>query len=297
MKNLKTMVGYGLPLYLSSTLNSILGVIQGIILAYFATDFMIGNFKVAMNFTILIALLSGPIATTLFPAFSKRSSKSDEIKKMFSYSVKYTAALIVPATVFVIIASKELIALIYGPSYTLAPTFLALYAISFLYAGFGSAVLGSFFNGIGETKVSLKATAINSMFFIPSALLLTKAYSMTGLISSILISALASLAYSLWVAANKFDMKISLQDSFRVYASSAISAIPAALLISSLQLPIILTLAISATVYASLYLTLMPTIGGIKSVDIENFRAVFKAGPLKPIIDLALKYEAKLIRS
>jgi O-antigen/teichoic acid export membrane protein len=68
------MIAYGLPLYLSNTLNSFAATLRGVILAYFTTNFLIGNFNTAMNFTVLITLISSPIATALFPAFSARPS-------------------------------------------------------------------------------------------------------------------------------------------------------------------------------------------------------------------------------
>jgi O-antigen/teichoic acid export membrane protein len=144
------MPRYGLPLYLSNTLQSFLIIIRGIILAYFTTNFLIGNFNVAMNFITLITIISSPIA--LFPAFSKLNK--DNSKTLFIYSVKYTSAIIIPATIFVLIMSKDLIFLIYGESYTEAPLYLSIYSSIFLLSGFGSMVIGSFFNSIGDTKVS-----------------------------------------------------------------------------------------------------------------------------------------------
>ncbi|MCS7096849.1 MAG: oligosaccharide flippase family protein, partial [Nitrososphaerota archaeon] len=40
---LAPMIAYGLPLYLSNTLNSFVTVLRGMILAYFTTNFFIGN--------------------------------------------------------------------------------------------------------------------------------------------------------------------------------------------------------------------------------------------------------------
>jgi O-antigen/teichoic acid export membrane protein len=53
---------------------------------------------------------------------------------MVRWAIKYSAVIIVPASIFVITESKDLISLIYGSAYQLSPTFLLLYSIQFLYA-------------------------------------------------------------------------------------------------------------------------------------------------------------------
>jgi O-antigen/teichoic acid export membrane protein len=124
----------------------------------------------------------------LFPAFSSLNPSGEEIRRMFRWATKYSAMLVIPASVFISVESKDIIHLIYGKEYGLAPAFLSLYCIAFLYAGFGSIVLGSFFNGIGQTKVNFMATVIQAIFFVPLAFLLTRSYSVLGLIGAMLIS-------------------------------------------------------------------------------------------------------------
>ena len=296
LNNLKVMLGYGSPLYLAGTIQSLLGIYQGMVLAYFVSNVMIGNFSIAMNFTTLITLLTSPIATALFPAFSK--PLGEEIRRMVRYAVKYTAMLVIPASVFVILMSRELVFIIYGPEYMMAPQFLALYSIIFLYVGFGSIVLGSFFNGIGETRVNFKATLIHSILFIPSALALTKGYGVTGLIVSILLSSLASLIYSLLVSKRRFDVGIEFSSSLRIYIASGISTIPVLMLTTYSPFPHLINLFLGATLFIASYLTIIPLIGGINNVDVENFTLMFKKiKPLNIIVNLILSYEAKLLGS
>jgi O-antigen/teichoic acid export membrane protein len=293
--NLKTMINYGSPLYISSFINSIIGTYQGILLAWFTTNIMIGNFSIALNFTTLILLLINPISTALFPAFSKLNPDCEEIKYMVKYAIKYTAILLVPASVFVIIMSKDLVSAIYGNAYVFAPHFLSIYSISFLYSGLGSAVLGSFFNGIGETKVNLNATLIYSAIFIPLAIFLIKNYSILGLIIGFLISTSSSFIYSLFVALKKFHISIDFQNSLRIYLASAISAIPILLLTSYLQLSNIINLVISAIIYVFLYLTIIPLIGSLNTTDLENLKIIFGSMKYIKLLNLVLKYEDKLI--
>lgn len=82
--NLKIMLGYGFPLYLSALLGLFLGQYQTIILAFFTSNFEIGNFSIATNLSSLINVLIFPL-TVLFPAFSKVNPNGDELKKPSSY--------------------------------------------------------------------------------------------------------------------------------------------------------------------------------------------------------------------
>ncbi len=263
--NLRTMIGYGLPLYLSSLTQNIIGVYRGMILAWFATNFMVGNFTIALNFDFatLILLLTGPITTALFPAFSKLNPLGEEMRRMVKYAVKYTATLIIPASAFVIVMAKDLVSIIYGSSYTLAPELLSVYCIAFLYAGLGSVMWGSFFNGISETKVNLKSTLIYATFFIPLAFLLAQSYNVLGLMLAMLLSSLASLIYILQIATRKFNLSIDKESALKIYIASAVSAMPVPPLAYLSPLPSLINLIIGATCYASIYLTIMPIIGGL----------------------------------
>jgi len=167
--SLKTLVGYGYPLYFSAILVGFIPQYKSIILALFTSDAEIGNFQAALNFATLISICSIPIATTLFPAFSKLESGGEEVKKFFKLSIKYTSLIILPITVVIILFSREIVHIIYGPNYQSAPHFLSLYVILYLLVGLGYVALGSFFNGIGETRITLRISLINFLPFITLA--------------------------------------------------------------------------------------------------------------------------------
>ncbi len=296
--DLKSMVDFGFPLYLSTLTSIFLNQYQFMLLGFYASDFQIGNFNAALNFTALLNMLNIPVATALFPAFSKFNPKSDigELRRFFRFSTKYTSLLIVPATVVVAILSKDLVSAIFGSSFELAPQFLALYAISFLYTGMGSLVLGSFLNGIGETKLNFKIGLVNAIIFAFSALLLAQLYSVFGLILAFLISNLVSIAYGLITAQRRFGASPNLGDSLRIYLISSLSAIPTLVLVQLSPFTALLNVVLGASLFGFTYLTLAPLLGAISTSDIESLKNIFAklklVGPiLKPILD----YESKLI--
>ncbi len=295
LETLYPMIAYGAPLYLSNTLNSFITTLRGIILAYFTTNFLIGNFNTAMNFSMLVTLLSSPVATALFPAFSKLGNNTRETKTMFTYSVKYTAALVIPAAVFVAVMSRDLIFLLYGASYSHAPLYLALYSITFLFSALGSIVLGSFFSGVGESKVNLKATLISMAAFMLLAPALTWTLQVEGMIIALIVATASSTLYSLWTGIRRYSLKIDLKSSAKICVSAFLAAAPVMPIALLSPMPRIVNLALAALTYLLAYLTAAPLLGVVAEGDLEALAGIFsKVSILQPIVRLILSYENKV---
>ncbi|MEM1674819.1 MAG: flippase [Candidatus Bathyarchaeia archaeon] len=295
LETLYPMIAYGAPLYLSNTLNSFITTLRGIILAYFTTNFLIGNFNTAMNFSMLVTLLSSPVATALFPAFSKLGNNTRETKTMFTYSVKYTAALVIPAAVFVAVMSRDLTFLLYGASYSHAPLYLALYSITFLFSALGSIVLGSFFSGVGESKVNLKATLISMAAFMLLAPALTWTLQVEGMIIALIAATASSTLYSLWTGIRRYSLKIDLKSSAKICVSAFLAAAPVMPIALLSSMPRIINLALAALTYLLAYLTAAPLLGVVAEGDLEALAGIFsKVSILQPIVRLILSYENKV---
>ena len=82
---------------------------------------------------------------------------------MARYAVKYTAVLLVLASVFVIAMSKDIISLVYGRAYELAPQFLSLYCMGFHYAGLGSAVYALSYSTVMPLVGGLSAADLENL--------------------------------------------------------------------------------------------------------------------------------------
>ena len=297
-ESLRIAVKYGLPLYLGGLLTTLLVQYQNLVLAHNVPDFEIGNFNAAVNFSALLSLVAYPIATALFPAFSKIDphSQSNDLNTMFESSVKYGSFLLIPASMIVALLSRDLVFTIYGRSYGSAPLYLSIYVGIFLLAGFGSIILGPLFNGIGETKQTLKITIVTAALFLVVAPVMAQAYQVVGLILAFLASNLAGTAYGLKMVHKKFNLKLDLSSSFRIYLASAISIIPTLLLLSAVNLPSLLNIAIGGFIYLVSYLTFAPLTGAIKRSDLENLSQILgKMKIVNQIIKPILIFENRLL--
>ena len=298
-QGVRLMIPYGMPLYLSTLIFTLLTLYQSFILAQFVPNIEIGNYSIAMNFSVLVTLFSYPIATSLFPAFSKLSIKEDRgsVEKMFRYSVKYTSLLIIPASLALIIFSNDIVYIIYGLQYQLAPSYLALYTLSFLYAGLGNLVIGNLFSGQGDTKTILRINLVSLAFSLPLAPILTLLYDVSGLISSVLISQLASTVYGLFLVRRKYKLSLDWISSLRIGAASSSSALLVYLFLISVPLSNpVYKLVAGGLLYVTSFLIFISLTGAVNFIDVVNLREILsKLGPLTPLFNIPLNLVEKTL--
>jgi len=282
--NLKLLVKYGFPLYLSALLSGVVLQYQNIMLAIFTSNDDLGNFKAAMNFVVLANTLAISITTALFPAFAKLESKEMDIQEFLAKTVKYTSMAILPVATLFILYAKEIVQLVYGEGYESAEVFLCMYAMQFYLVGSGQLVLRSLFNGFGETKVNLKVTLVYSAIMFPLTPILTGYLGVKGMIITILLASTISAAYALRAGKSKFKIKLDARAVTRVYLVSLVSSVP---ILAFQRIPLTsspVRLLLGIAMYLSVYLLLMPMTKTITRPEMEQIRTIVeKTKPLKYI--------------
>lgn len=295
--DLKTLARYGAPLYISLLLTGFIPLYQNLILAIFTTDADIGNYKAATNFIALMAILAVPITTALLPAFSKlNSSTNQKIKAFYKLANKYTAMIIIPITFLIIIFSREIVPTIYGSTYQSAPLFLTTYCLLYFLVGVGYLILPSLYNGVGETKTTLKMSLIT--FFVLAILspISTKTYGVQGLIVAFLAANTAGTIYGSYIARKKFQIEFDIHTLLKIYLNSAISSIPPLLILHFAQLPRILNVAIGGLLYLFIYATITPLTKTVTLSELQTATHVTrKIRPLAFIAKPVLTYQQRLL--
>ena len=274
--NVKTLIRYGLPLYISILIGGFALQYQNILLSIFTTNHEIGNYKAAMNFTVIVSSLAIPIATTLLPAFSKLESNKEDVKQFLEMAIKYTSMTILPIATLLIIYSEEITQIMYGTSYELAPTFLAIYTLQFFLVGLGSIVLGSLFSGLGETRLNLRTTLANSIIVITVAPILTWFLKITGMIATIILASIVSTLYALHIARKKYELKLDARTTAKTYIVTIISALPILALQKILLTSTLIQVILGATIYLTTYLILIPTTKIITQPELEQIRTIIE---------------------
>lgn len=295
--SLRTMFQYGTPLYISVLLAGFLPLFNNMILAFFTTDIAIGNYKAAINFATLLGVVSGPITTILLPAFSKLSSTSaQKIRDFFEITVKYTTIIIVPITSLILIFSNEIVQVIYGATYESASLFLSMYCLVYFLIGIGYSTLPSLFNGLGDTKTTLKLNLITFFTLIFLAIPLTQSYGAQGLIVAFFTANTAGTLYGAYRAKRNLQVEFDAKNIIKIYLISATSSVFPLLLSNLINLPGLLNLAIGGILYLLAYITLMPLTNLVTNSELQKATLTTQQTPLlkqiaKPIID----YQQKIL--
>ena len=295
---IKAMFKYGLPLSVSTILGGFLLQFYNFMMAIYCSDSAIGDFQAALNFTVLITFFTTPIATVLFPAFSKLKPEKEmeTLRTVFQFSVKYAAMLTIPVTVMIMVLSKPLVFAIVGREWSDAPFFLTLYSIGFLYSGLGNLSLGNFLNGQGETRVTMKLALISLGVGLPLSLALIPLFGITGLIVTTLVAGIPSLAVGLWWIRRHFGITIAWASSTKIFLASAAAAAITHIVISQLSLQYWVELVVGGIMFMTVYLVAAPLMSAVDKDDISNLREMLSdLGPFSHLFDLPLNVIEKLL--
>lgn len=296
---LRELLGYGLPLYLANTLAMFLTQYQNIVLAHFSSNVEIGNFGATWNFTTFLMILVYPITTAMFPMFSKLDSNSqrNELARGFVLAVKYTSLLMIPASVAVMVFSRDLIYLTYGSGYTFAAQYLVLLSALYLLTAISYLVLGSFLSGVADTRTIIKVSILTLTVYLPLGPALAWLWGPYGLLVAYIIANAASTVYGIRQTSARFDARPDLGASGRILLAALGAAVPTVglILLDGAGVGVV-NLIVGGLQYFLVYLTLAPIVGAVDKQDVINLKTLLGgtrivAVLLNPVFD----YEMRLL--
>lgn len=296
---LSTLLDYSLPLYVAMILAVFVTQYQNLVLAHFASDVQIGNFNAAWNFNSLLSILIYPISISIFPMFSKMSTKTQRIDlaRGFMLAVKYASLILIPASIAIMVFSKDLVYLTYGRGYALAPQYLVIVSALYLLAGLGSNVIGSFLNGVAATRTVLKIDALTLAIYLPLGPALTWLWGPYGLLIAFILSNATSTLYAVRKVSVSFDAHPDLAASARIFLASLVAGAPSVVLVR-LDVAGIgwVNLITGGCLYLFVYLTMIPILGAIRLQDINNMETMLcKTQAVAILLRPILAYEARIL--
>ena len=296
---MRALLVYGLPLYLASVVSVFLTQYQNIVLAHFASNVEVGNFGATWNFNTFMQILAYPITTAMFPMFAKMDprSQSGDIARGFLLSVKYTSLLMIPASVAVMVFSRNLIYLTYGTGYTFAPQYLMLLSAVYLLVAISYLVLGSFLNGVADTRTVVKMSVLTLVIYLPLGPALASPWGPNGLLVAYVLANAASTIYGLRQASVRYGARLDLGASGRVLLAAFVAAVPTLALIQLDGAGVgAVNLIVGGVLYLAVYLHLVPMLGAVEKQDILNLRTLLgSTRTLARLASLLFDYELRLL--
>ena len=295
---LKPLLKFGIPLATGNILAGLLSQFYGFMMAHYVVGTMIANNKIASNFTILLSLLSYPLMTVLFPAFSKLDhiKEKDLLKTVYASSVKYTVLIVVPATLAMVVLSQPLIGTLYGNKWPFAPFLLSLSVLYNLLSLFGWRSYPSLLQAMDETRLILYLNLLSLIISIPLAFYLVPAFGIVGIVVGIPGSAIPSTFIGLYLTWKRYGVKANLWSSAKILVASALSTAATYAFLVYVTAPYVVLLAVGAAIFLFVYLFSAPIVGAINMADVYSLRSMFSSSSISRILEIPLKLIEKILK-
>ncbi len=298
-ETLKPLLHFGFPVAVSNILKGIQSQFYSFMMAAFCTTILIGNYTIANNFSLLIALFTYPLTTVLFPAFSKLDPQKEKIllRTVFSSSVKYSGLIVVPFVMAIMVLSQPLIGTLYGNKWVYSSDFLTIGSFGNLFILLGTLSVPSILYALGETKLLFKMNLISLITGIPLGLFLIPTFGIIGLIVSSIVAAMPYLFYGLYFLRKHYDANVDIRSSAKIFLACTTATLIVYFSLSIIVVPYWLSLAFGSILFAITFLVSAPLFGAISLTDIKTLRTMFSSlrvvstlldGPLK-IMETLLK--------
>ncbi len=292
ISNFKVLLSYGIPLAISLILIGILPNFFQFVMAFFVDTAIIGHFKVALNFAVLITFFTVPISTLLFPTYSKINPKDEGevLKSVFSSSVKYTSLFTIPATVALMVLADAIIRTLYADKWVYSPLFLSLYLIQYLFISLGGATKESLLQGLGKTKFLLKMRVLTLCVGIGLALLLIPQFEIVGFILASLFAPMPDLFISLYWIWKRYRISVDFNSSARILLACTSAGLATYIFLNAFSAPSWMMLTAGGGLFLFVYLVSVPLIGAINQDDLNNLRVMFSGlGIVSKLLEILLR--------
>ena len=299
---IKLMLSYGTPLSVSAIINGFQGQYYAFLLPifYVADNTAIGNYGIASTFVVLIGFFATPITTMLFPAFSKLNPQKDKetLQSIFQFSIKYASLLVVPVAALVMCLAQPAVSTLFGKTYSTAPLFLALLAITYIFTAFGSLSTSNFISSQGKTTFILYLTLITAAIGFPMGYILILHLGVLGLIITSLVTQIPSTAIMLYWIRKHYELTVDWRSSAKILLSSAVAAALTYILISELGFSSWIRLIIGIVFFAVVFVAATLLTQTINKVDIENLRGMVSGlGIIGKIVNYILNIIEKIMKT
>jgi PST family polysaccharide transporter len=299
VRTLKMMLSYGFPLGVGSLLQNLGSPVFSFLMATYVSDVVIGNYKIATNFLLLIGFITTPISNVLFPAFSKLDPRKENtlIRTVFTKSVTYTNIILIPATMAMIVLATPLVGTLYGNKWSYAPSLLALSVAFYLLSLVGSRSMGTILTAMGESKLMLKISVLSLIISIPVAFLLVPSLGIIGFIVGLQVSAFPSAFIALYIIWKRYGAKVDISGSVKILLASGLATVIVYLFLIFFTAPYWVLLVAGFIIFLAVYLISVPLVGAVNQSDINNLRTMFSGiGIISRLLEIPLKIIEKLLK-
>jgi O-antigen/teichoic acid export membrane protein len=158
--------------------------------------------------------------------------------------------------------------------------------LAYFLVGIGSLSLTSLFNGLGETRLTLKVALVNLSVVAGLSPVLAPLYGVVGVVLASLTGGIISALYAAYVGVHRLRIEFEAGPTVRIYLAGFLASLLPLLLLHFLWAYYIEVLIAGAVLYLIVYVTLMPLIG---IVDERELGALEKMTGKVRVLNIAAK--------
>jgi len=276
---LKDMLNYSLPLYIPGLIGIPLSQLYNILRAMYVTNVEIGNYQIANNLLTPIGIVTGSLSTALFTTLPQLINEDYKFKNAVNKAARYTAVVVAPIAIALVLFSEQAVYVVYGSQYDLAPLYLSIMALSSLLAPFG--VVTIYLNIIGATRVTMMLNIVGMVMGLPITWILLVHYGMLGAIIASLINSVLSTVASLMAVRGMHGINVEVSHVVKYWLPSLIAGALTYLITRTIG-DVWLALGIGLTTYLALLTILIAMITSTEDlINLDDIsRGIKYIGPL-----------------
>ncbi|HEX9774474.1 MAG TPA: oligosaccharide flippase family protein [Actinomycetota bacterium] len=224
VRAMRSMMSFGLPYQANGLVNALKDNFIPTFIAFALTAQSVGYVTWAVGLATNALFLLPIVSKVTFPAYARLQHDREALADAIEKSIKWVAATVFPATLFLAALARQIVEHVYGPKWFPGLTSFYLFCIPMLNAAYSTVAISALY-GLGRAKTVLRLTMIWAAVGWALAVPLTLWIGMNGFaVAMSLVSCLSILA----VSALRREIKIRiLAPLVRILI---IAAIPAALI-------------------------------------------------------------------
>jgi len=278
----RPLINYSYPIYLSGVLGFFAGWVDQLFILPFMGSLYLGMYYVAVRASAVPGLISTAIVQVLFPSMSELYAQrgADSLKGAFSVSTRYAVLAGFPLIIGLATISYPVLAVFAGMDYASAWLPLTILCLASLPGAFGVALTPVMLT-MERTKLLSILTVISilansALSYITLALL---NMGMAGAASARAITALVSLALSVYAVSLIVKIEFDLEALWKVSLASVTMAVAVAVSRSlEAVFPLAYLLPLYVLVGAGVYFLSLVALRAIKKRDVELIREYLPRG-------------------
>jgi O-antigen/teichoic acid export membrane protein len=266
------MIRFGFPLFVGALINNLMVQFRVTLLPWFISDLVIGNYRVAGQFSALLGVLTGSLAVTLYPMFSKFRyvEAPHATRQAYLLAVRYSSLIVFPVAMLFMTVSDPMITTLYGNQYPLAAGYLAILVAPSLLMGLGLNVTVGFLTSQGDRRSVITLLALRSGFALGLAPVGLIVGGVPGFIFSLLVAHVIEVIYAISRLRLQYQIHFNYRHTVLLFVSTLMAAggswIVTYLVIG---LPSVLTLVLGTAVFGILVLLIFPLIRVVTPEDLQ----------------------------